>query len=267
VYSTREVIAARGAVGVRAELHRPEAHLQGVDEQQAPHQRLPDPRDQLHRLGRLDHPEEPRQDAQDAPLGAGGDDAGRRWIPVEAAETRAVLRAEDRRLPLEPEDGAVDVRLPEEDAGVVGQVAGGEVVGAVHHQVVARDQLQGVGRVEARVVADHLHVRVDVVDPVGGRVELLPPHVLRAVEDLALEVGRVHRVELHEAQGADPGCGEVEADGRAEAAGPDHEDLRVLEPPLAGEPDVGDDQVAAVTQDLLLREARELRGWTSERHG
>jgi hypothetical protein len=50
--------------------------------------------------------------------------------------------------------------------------------------------------------------------------------------------------------------------GRAEAAGPDHQDLRVLEALLPGHPDVGDDQVARVALDLI---DRQLGGWLDQR--
>ena len=79
------------------------------------------------------------------------------------------------------------------------------------------------------------------------------------MEDLALQVRHVDGVELDEAEPAHAGGGEVEPDGRAEPAGADHEDARVLQPPLPLHPDLGDDEVAAVAEDLLLRERRELR--------
>ena len=49
----------------------------------------------------------------------------------------------------------------------------------------------------------------------------------------------------------DPGRGQVEQGGRAEAAGADDEHLGVLQPLLPGHPDVGDDQVAAVAAYLV----------------
>ena len=43
----------------------------------------------------------------------------------------------------------------------------------------------------------------------------------RAVQYLALEVAEIDHVEIDEAEAADAGGGEVEGQGRAEAAGPD----------------------------------------------
>jgi hypothetical protein len=45
------------------------------------------------------------------------------------------------------------------------------------------------------------------------------------VDDLALQVRLVHDVEVHDAEGADTGGGQVEQRGRAQAAGTDDQDL------------------------------------------
>ena len=56
-----------------------------------------------------------------------------------------LLIIEHARLPLEAEDAAVDVRLAEQGARVVDQVAGREVVGAVGDDVVVLENLERVG--------------------------------------------------------------------------------------------------------------------------
>ena len=80
---------------------------------------------------------------------------------------------------------------------------------------------------------DDVDERVDLLDRVAGRLGLGPADVGLAVDDLALQVGLVDRVELDDAERADAGRGEVEQGGRAEPAGADHEHLGVLEPLLA----------------------------------
>jgi hypothetical protein len=100
----------------------------------------------------------------------------------------------------------------------------------------------------------HLDQRVDVGDRLlrGRGLELAD--VGLAVDDLALQVRLVHDVEVDDAERADPGRGQVQQRGAAEAAGPDHQDLRVLQPLLPGHPDVRDDQVTAVPGHLFLGE-------------
>ncbi len=113
-----------------------------------PDQRLADAEDELHGLGGLDRADEPGQDAEHARLGAARDEPGRRRLRIQAAVAGAVLGREHRRLPLEAEDAAVDVRLAEQHAGVVDEVARREVVGAVDDDVVAAEQIERVGRGE-----------------------------------------------------------------------------------------------------------------------
>ncbi len=157
---------------------------------------------------------------------------------------------EHPHLTLEAEDRAVDVRLAEEHAGVVDQVAGGKVVGAVHHHVVGLEELQGVVRGEAGLVGHHVDVGVDLGQALAGCRELRPAHVRGAVEHLAMEVRLVDHVEVHEPQGADPGGRQVEGERRAQAAGSHHQDARGLEPALPLRPHLGEDQVAAVAAAL-----------------
>ena len=140
------VRAADGAVGILAELEVAEVHAQRVDQQEAADERLADAEDELDDLGRLDDADEAGQDAEDAALGAGRDEARRRRFGIEAAVARAFLGGEDAGLALEAEDGAVGVGLAGEDAGVVDEVARLEVVGAVGDDVVVLEDLERVGR-------------------------------------------------------------------------------------------------------------------------
>src|SRR3546814_1039116 len=66
------------------------------------------------------------------------------------------------KLAVEAHDGGGNEGLAGEMAGVVGEVAGGEVVGAVGDQVVARDEVEGVVRREAQAVRLHLHLGIDL---------------------------------------------------------------------------------------------------------
>src|SRR4029079_18072517 len=108
--------------------------------------------------------------------------------------------------------------------GVVDEVARREVVGAVDDEVVAADDLEGVGRVEGDVVAHHGDVRVDPVHRGLGRRGLGPTDVGVGVDDLPVQVGEVDDVGVDDADGADAGGREVEQRWRPEAAGAHDED-------------------------------------------
>jgi hypothetical protein len=71
------------------------------------------------------------------------------------------------------------------------------------------------------------------------------------VDDLTLQIGLVHNVEIDDADGADAGRGQVEQSRRAEPAGTDDQDPCVLEPLLPVNAQVGNYQVTAVPRDFI----------------
>ena len=78
----------------------------------------------------------PGEHAQHAGLRARRCQLCRRRLGDEAAVARTVVGVEDRGLPLEAEDGAVDHGDPLQQRGVIHEVAGREVVGPVDDGVV-----------------------------------------------------------------------------------------------------------------------------------
>ena len=80
----------------------------------------------------------------------------------------------------------------------------------------------------------------------GGGIDLVAAHVLGEVNHLALQIGEIDDVEIHQADAADAGGGQIEAERRAEPAGADQQHLGGLEFQLAFHPHLGHDQVARV---------------------
>ncbi len=124
--------------------------------------------------------------------------------------------------------------LLQAEAGVVQQVARGEVVAAVGHDVVARDDALGIVRGEALVVR-LARVTSGLISASARRAlsTLETPTSDGAVNHLALQVGEVDRVVVDHAQGADPGRREILQEGCAETAGADHQHLGGDQPRLA----------------------------------
>ena len=77
------------------------------------------------------------------------------------------------------------------------------------------------------VVLHHLDVRVERLEGDRGRLGLQHPNPILGVEDLALEVAALHPVEVDQADGPHPGCGQVVGDWRAQPARPNHQYLGV----------------------------------------
>src|SRR5262249_19713362 len=125
----RRLVAAHRALRIPANLELAETHPQGIIEHQPTNQWLAVAEDQFHGLGRLNTADESRQDTEDATFGAARHFAGRRRLRIQATVTRSVRRIEDRRLAVEAEDAAVDVRLLQKHAGVVDEIARREIIG------------------------------------------------------------------------------------------------------------------------------------------
>ena len=78
---------------------------------------------------------------------------------------------------------------------------------------------------EHLLVGHDADVGVELADGLRRRLRLLHAHAVGAVDDLALQVGGVHDVEVDDADGAHAGGGQVEHGRRAQSAGADEEHL------------------------------------------
>ena len=163
---------------------------------------------------------------------------------------RALPGLVGRDLAVEAQDRGGDQRLLQAIADVVQQVAGGEVVAAVGHDVVAGDEPLGIGRGQPLVVRLDAHLGIDVGQRAPGALDLGRADVGGAMDDLALQVGEIDRVVVDHAQGADAGGREILQQGRAKPAGAQHQHLRGDQPRLAHAADLGQHDMARVPPDL-----------------
>ena len=129
-----------------------------------------------------------------------------------------------------------------------------KLVRAVHDDVVLRDEVHGVLRVDGELVGNDVDVRVVAVEGLNRRLDLRHTDRLAVVQDLALEVAQVDHVEVHEPDGADSGEGEVERNRAAEATRADDEHLRVHQLALPSAANLRHDDVSAVPLDLFRRQ-------------
>src|SRR5436189_571711 len=254
------LFATHGAVGVPADLHLLEVHMQSVVQEEASLERIALPRRDLDRLGRLDRADHTRKDPEHATLGAARDGARWRRGREQASVTGGLLpRHEDRGLALELVDRAVDERLAHELRRIVDEVTDREVVRAVDDDVVALEDLEHVRREKQRLVADHPDRGVDRSEVLDCRIDLRAADVGGGVEDLALQVGLVDPVEVHDAELAVAGGRQIHRDRGAESAGADHQHRAVEQLPLTPAADVRQDDMAGVALHLVLGEARRRR--------
>src|SRR5207247_7742057 len=134
----------------------------------------------------------------------------RRRSGEQAAVARSFVRLEDGHLSLEAVDRAVHDGDVVPHGGVVDEVTGREVVGAVddHVPAVGQDALD-VLRAEAFLVGDDLDVRIEGLDRALGGIDLRLAERLGRVDDLALQVRLVYDIRVDDSDAADTGRGEV----------------------------------------------------------
>ena len=138
--------SADRAIRILAQLEFAELHVQGIDQQQAANQGFAFAQNQLDDFGGLHHADQPRQDAQHSALGAGRHQARRWWLGIQAAIARAFFGREHAGLAFEAENRSVDIRFAGKHAGIIHQVAGGKIVGAVGDDVELAEKLRARSR-------------------------------------------------------------------------------------------------------------------------
>ena len=106
----------------------------------------------------------------------------------------------------------------------------------------------------------HIHIGVVRLERFVGGERLGAADVVVLVEDLALEVGDIHGVEVHDADGSHACEREVYGDRRAEPAGAHDEDFGRQQFALPNAADLGHDYVPAVALHLIGRERVERLG-------
>src|SRR5437879_1011714 len=98
----------------------PKFHFERFEMQKASDERLSNSENKFYRLDRLHHPDNPRQHAENARLGATRDCPWRWWLWEKAAVTGAAqMRGEDSALSVKTKDGAINIRPPHKNANVV----------------------------------------------------------------------------------------------------------------------------------------------------
>src|ERR1017187_8823256 len=247
------MFAADGALRVAAEFQFAELHVERVEQQQSPDERTALADGELQNFRRLDAADNAGQHAEHPAFRAAWHHAGRRRFGIKTAVTRpAEMRRKHAGLALETENRAVNIGFLEQHARVVREIARREIVRAVHDDVVGPDEVEGVFGRDAGVVDDDLAIRIDARDGFLGGLRLGPAHVGVRVQNLALEIGIIHGVEIHYSYLSYPGGGEVHGDGRAEAARADAQDAGALDFLLACQTDFRQNQVPRVTADFII---------------
>ena len=149
--------------------------MERVIQEQPANKRFADAKQELYSLRSLDEADRAGKDAEDTPLGAARNQARRGWFRIKAAIAGPLRGAEDGSLPFEAEYAAVDIRLVEQNTRVIDEVARREVVGPVDDYVVVSQDIEGVGRGQARLVRPDLDLGIQGAQSLPRGVRLGTP--------------------------------------------------------------------------------------------
>src|SRR5436309_11463662 len=111
------MLTAHRAVGIFLQREVAKLHAPPVEHHEAADQRLAKPDDQLDRFQCLQRPDNSRQDAKHAAIGARGHEIGWRWFRVKTPVAGSLFRVKHRDLSVEPENRTVHVRSEERRVG------------------------------------------------------------------------------------------------------------------------------------------------------
>ena len=161
------------------------------------------------------------------------------------------MRREDGALSVETKNGAVNVWFVRPNTNVVGKVARRKIVGAVHNDVVARDQIFRVRAGEADVMQFDVDVWIGVVQSMFRRFQLASANVFRAVQDLPMQVGKIDIVRIDNSQCADAGRCEVKRGWRSKSSGANAQSARRFQSTLSLDADFRHDEMTRVTSELF----------------
>ena len=241
----RWVFGANRTAWIFTNLELAEFHLQRVKVDQPTDERFTDSHDELDGLDRLHDTDDSGQNSQHAAFSAARHHSWRWWLGVEATVARTTkMGGKNRALTIKSEDRAINIRLFQKNTDVVRKVAGRKIIRPIDDDVVRLDNLPRILGAEEGVVEVHLDVGIDFLDAVAGAVELFATDIFGPMQNLALEVGIIHHVKIHQPECADAGGGKVEADRRSQSACADAKHFCGFQALLALECNLWHDQMA-----------------------
>ena len=116
----------------------------------------------------MENPDDARKNSQNAPFGATWHASRGRGFGVQAAVAWTVACPKDGALAFETEDRSVDIRFTQKGAGIVDEVACGKIIGAIDHDVVVAEKIEGVVGTESDFVGDDFDVGIKFGNSAAG---------------------------------------------------------------------------------------------------
>ncbi len=158
------------------------------------------------------------------------------FVRVEALIAGAVgaARVEGGYLAFPTNGGGGDQRGAGLQGNPIHFESAGEIVGTVHHEVDGGGAFEEIVVIQRLIQCANPHRRIQGAQGVGRRFGLEFADVAVAVDDLSLQVGLVHAVEVGQRQPPDSGGGQIHRRRRTEAAESDDQHAGFEQFPLTG---------------------------------
>jgi hypothetical protein len=176
-----------------------EIHFQRVHTKQAPYQGFADSRNEFEDLHRLKGTHYSRKDAQHPRLRTARNFSRGGRFGIKAPVAWTLLGKEHAHPSFKPENASMDVRLPEEKAGIVHQITRGEIIGPIHYHVIRAQNLKSIFPGQTHRVDFQLNVRIESGELLPSRLHLRLPHIRIKMQNLSVQIGAVHDVKIHQA--------------------------------------------------------------------
>ena len=155
---------------------------------------------------------------------------------------------EGGKLSLEALQRPGDQRLAGKITGIVQQIAGLEIIAAIGHQIVLRDQTGGVLRIQPHGVFVNDNFGINRLEGLRRACHLERADPVGGMDDLALQVRDIDRIEIDDAQRTNPGRRQIKQHRRTKPARANHQDTRIQQAQLPFFADLIEDDMARVAQ-------------------
>ena len=159
-----------------------------------------------------------------------------------------------RELAFEAEHAGRNECLLCEEAGVVYEKPRRKVVRSVQHDVELGQERKNIVGVDVLMVRLDRDLRVDRRQSLAARLHFRHADCGRGVQDLPLQVREIDDIAIDQTDGADSGGSEIESGRRAEPPGTDEQDLRLVQLYLALATYVAENNLTAISLNLLFSE-------------
>ena len=142
---------------------------------------------------------------------------------------------------------------------IVDEELHGEVVRAIHHEVIFPDEVKRVVSHQELAVRVHLHVGIDGVDGHLGGFHLPFVHIRRGVDNLTLQIAQIDHISIHDADGADTCRCQIHRHWSTQATSANHEHLALSYLLLTLHANVLQENVTRVAVQLFFCEIKHIR--------